>query len=50
MNTAQPEKTNQSYDFGLSIVMPRNNGSQAGVDALRKSLIRGNELVKNVKK
>lgn len=49
MNTAQPEKTNQSYDFGLSIVMPRNNGTKEQFDALRKSLER-NKLIKNVKK
>lgn len=39
-------KKEQSFVELLSIVLPRENGTQAGVNALAASILRGKELTK----
>lgn len=33
----------QTYTKTLAVIMPRNNGTQAGINALAASLLRGNK-------
>lgn len=41
MKNQEVKSKGVDYSKALAIVMPRNNGTQAGIEALRASLLRG---------
>lgn len=46
MNTLKTFPRPLNYAKALSIIIPRNNGTREGLEALKRTIARGNKLIK----